>query len=156
MGRWLITLHRAFIPQEPAHGSLHLLPTHDNVRGQSWSIKHSGRQFGGAPNIPGRHEHTARLSETLQSAFDPHGDGIQGDTGGVGNFSEIMKFSMVFVNFKTTGEIKKHYISRKKSPFFSVAMKFSRFHGSHSWNIMVAIREMSWSPFPKYHGSHLS
>lgn len=71
-------------------GSLHLFATQANVRGQSWSIRHSGRQFGGAPNIPTKQEHTARLSTALHSAFAPHGDGIHGVVGGAGDFSEIM------------------------------------------------------------------
>lgn len=41
-------------------------------------MTHSGRQFGGAPYIPGRQEQTARSSTTLHSAFAPHGDGTQG------------------------------------------------------------------------------
>lgn len=87
IGRWFTTLHWVLTPQEPTHGSLHLFPTQDNFNGQSWSIKHSGRQFGGAPYIPVRQEQTARFSTTLHSAFGPHGDGIHGETGGDGDFS---------------------------------------------------------------------
>lgn len=84
IGRWLTTLHRALKPQDPTHGSLHLLATQDNVRGQSWSIKHSGRQLGGAPSMPGKQEHTALSLTVLHSELDPHGEGTHGDIGGNG------------------------------------------------------------------------
>lgn len=89
IGRWLTTLHRALFPHEPIQGSLHLFLTQDNDNGQSWSIKHSGRQFGGVPNIPITQEHTARFSTTLHSAFAPQGDGTHGDLDGGAVFSEI-------------------------------------------------------------------
>lgn len=50
-------------------------------------MMHSGRQFGGAPNIPGRQEHTALESTGRHSALGPQGDGIQGVTGGLGGSS---------------------------------------------------------------------
>lgn len=83
------------------HGSLHLFPTQDNFNGQSWLIKHSGRQFGGAPYIPVRQEQTALFSRTLQSAFDPHGDGIHGETGGDGDCSiiNVVIQLLVFITF---------------------------------------------------------
>lgn len=70
------------MPQDPGHGSLHLLPTHAKCDGQSWLMTHSGRQLGGAPNIPGRQEQTARSSTERHSAFGPQGDGMQGVIGG--------------------------------------------------------------------------
>lgn len=85
-------LHWVLIPQDPVQGSLHLFETQLKVNGQSWSIKHSGRHFGGDPNIPGKHEQTAWSLITLQLAFAPQGDGTQGDTGGVGDFSKIMTY----------------------------------------------------------------
>lgn len=74
----------AFIPHEPMHGSLHLFDTQAKWDGQSWWITHSGLQFGGVPNIPIKHEHTALVSCTRQSEFGPHGDGIQGLDGTTG------------------------------------------------------------------------
>jgi hypothetical protein len=50
--------------------------------------KHSGRQFGADPIIPGKHEQTGKSPFTRHSEFDPHGDGMQGFTGrgaGVGS-----------------------------------------------------------------------
>ena len=47
-------------------------------------MTHSGRQFGGAPNIPVRQEHTGLPSTTLQSELAPHGDGTHGFVGGAG------------------------------------------------------------------------
>lgn len=45
-------------------------------------MTHSGRQFGGAPNMPGKQEHTALSSTERHSAFGPQGDGMQGVAGG--------------------------------------------------------------------------
>jgi len=60
--------------------------------GQSWLITHSGRQFGGAPNIPGAQEHSARLFTLRQTELEPHGLGRQGSawrsaSGGAGDFN---------------------------------------------------------------------
>lgn len=44
-------------------------------------MTHSGRQFGGAPSIPCKQEHTGLLSITLHSALAPQGDGTHGLVG---------------------------------------------------------------------------
>lgn len=44
-------------------------------------MMHSGRQFGGAPSIPAKQEHTGLPSISLQSAFNPQGEGMQGVLG---------------------------------------------------------------------------
>lgn len=44
LGEWFNTLHSAFKPQTPGHGSLHLLFKHALSRGQSLFVTHSGRQ----------------------------------------------------------------------------------------------------------------
>lgn len=46
---WLTTWHWASLPQDPGHGSLHLLLIQARFDGQSGFMTHSGRQFGGAP-----------------------------------------------------------------------------------------------------------
>ena len=94
-GWWLWTVHCALKPQEPAQGSRHLLRTHARCVGQSWWIRHSGRQFGGAPNIPVRHEQTGRSSTTRQSALAPQGDGTHGFAGGAGLGSTEKSWSQV-------------------------------------------------------------
>jgi len=87
-GWWLCTEHWALKPQEPTHGSRHLERTHARWFGQSWWMRHSGRQLGGAPNMPEVHEHTARESTTRHSELGPQGDGIHGLMGaGGGLFS---------------------------------------------------------------------
>lgn len=44
--------------------------------------RHSGRQDGGDPIWPGRHEQAAApLALTVHSLYGPHGDGEQGDIG---------------------------------------------------------------------------
>lgn len=53
--------------------------------GQSALITHSGRQFGGAPNIPSTQLQTARSSSTRHTELAPHGDGTQGLTGTSGS-----------------------------------------------------------------------
>lgn len=77
-GWWLTTMHCALKPQDPAQGSRHLFCTQASLVGQSAWMIHSGRQLGGAPSIPTRHEHTGRLSTTRHSALEPHGDGMHG------------------------------------------------------------------------------
>lgn len=44
-----MTIHFAFIPHDPGHGSTHLDRMHAWLVEQSEFIVHSGRQFGGAP-----------------------------------------------------------------------------------------------------------
>lgn len=83
-GWWLTTVHCALNPQEPAHGSRHLLCTHASLVGQSAWMMHSGRQLGGAPSMPDRQEQTGRLSTTRHSALEPHGDGTHGFIGLIG------------------------------------------------------------------------
>lgn len=49
LGVWLITRHSASSPQEPTHGSLHLLLMHARCSAHSLLLIHSGRQLGGEP-----------------------------------------------------------------------------------------------------------
>lgn len=97
IGLWLTALHCALKPHEPTQGSLHLLLTQAKLNGQSWSMEHSGRQFGGAPYIPGRQEHTARSPTALHSALAPHGEGTQG-AGRTGVFAARKKFVKKYCN----------------------------------------------------------
>jgi len=73
-------VHTAWNPQEPWQGLVHLLRTQAKLVGQSELMTHSGLQLGGAPNIPGVHEHTARESITRHSELAPQGEGTQGLT----------------------------------------------------------------------------
>jgi hypothetical protein len=45
------------------------------VSGHSGSVTHSGRQFGGAPFISGKHEQLALPLLILHIEFGPHGEG---------------------------------------------------------------------------------
>lgn len=60
-----MTVHCAFIPQEPGQGSRHLPFLHARLLGHSESFIHSGRQFGGRPIKFGRQEHAGCVSITL-------------------------------------------------------------------------------------------
>jgi hypothetical protein len=82
IGWWFWTLQSALKPHEPTHGSWHLWLKQARFDGHSELLEHSGRQFGGAPNIPGTHEHTERSFWTLQWLLGPHGDGTHGFLGG--------------------------------------------------------------------------
>lgn len=46
---WFLTVHCAFCPQEPGHGSMQRSFTQDSELKHSWLVVHSGRQFGGLP-----------------------------------------------------------------------------------------------------------
>lgn len=48
-GVWLMTLHWAYKPQLPGHGSLHFWFIQAWLMGHSEFIVHSGRQLGGDP-----------------------------------------------------------------------------------------------------------
>lgn len=47
IGRWLLTLHCALLPQAPGHGSLHRLLMHAMTALHSELIVHSGLHLGG-------------------------------------------------------------------------------------------------------------
>lgn len=57
-------------------------------------MAHSGLQYGAAPSIPGKQEHTGLESITLHSAFGPQGDGIHGLIGGWIGFSSKISVSV--------------------------------------------------------------
>lgn len=57
------------------HGSLHLLLIHAKSKEHSLFARHSGRQFGGVPMKPCKHEHDGKLCITLHCEFGPHGEG---------------------------------------------------------------------------------
>lgn len=79
LGIWLTTLHSAFIPQVPGHGSWHLFWRQARFEGQSEFNKHSGLQSSyGFPKYPGKHVHDPALFLSLHSALAPQGDGMQG------------------------------------------------------------------------------
>ena len=59
--------------------------------GQSWCITHSGRQLGGAPNMPGAQEQMALVSTSRHSALGPQGLGRQGVILGAGSIAEGQK-----------------------------------------------------------------
>jgi len=48
-GVWLITVHRALMPQDPGQGSLHFSLIQALSLVQSELIEHSARQYGGDP-----------------------------------------------------------------------------------------------------------
>ena len=51
---------------------------HALVDGHSGLIVHSGRQFGGVPMYPVKHEQAGLSPLTAHSAFGPQGEGWQG------------------------------------------------------------------------------
>lgn len=89
-GVWLITKHWAFCPQIPGQGSLHFWLIHANLSAHSLLLIHSGLQYGGDPTYSGKQEHDGKPLRTLQTAFDPHGDGWQGSTK-TGSSSKILR-----------------------------------------------------------------
>lgn len=82
IGEWLTTLHSAFNPHAPGHGSLHFWLIQAKWLEHSEFVIHSGLQFGGLPIISGRHEQEAWSPTTRHWAFDPQGDGWHGSEGG--------------------------------------------------------------------------
>lgn len=78
----MTTWHCASLPQDPGHGSLHLLFMQARFDGQSGFIIHSGRQFGGVPMYDDKHEHDGLLPEDIHWEFGPHGEGTHGFLGG--------------------------------------------------------------------------
>lgn len=64
MGLCPTTWHSASNPQLCIQGSLHLRLIQALFAGQSELTEHSGRQAGGAPWYPGRHEQAARSLTT--------------------------------------------------------------------------------------------
>ncbi len=81
----LVTWHWELSPQEPGHGSRHLLLIQARLRGQSPFITHSGRQLGGAPVNPGRQLQLAWWLTFWHCELGPHGDGTHGFLWGLGS-----------------------------------------------------------------------
>ena len=79
IGMWFLTWHSALMPQVPGHGSIHLFLLQALLEGQSEWTTHSGRHaMYGSPKYSGIHWHEAADLCLLQTAFDPHGDGLHG------------------------------------------------------------------------------
>lgn len=69
----------AFWPQVPGHGSVHLFLTHALFEGQSEFKTHSGLQPSyGFPIYSGKQVQEPAPLSSLQIAFAPHGEGVQG------------------------------------------------------------------------------
>lgn len=86
---WLTTWHKAFNPHVLIQGSTQCCLTHALSIGQSELIVHSGRHSKyGSPWYSGWQEQTP----SLQTAFGPHGDGLQGSVGAnSANYSKIVE-----------------------------------------------------------------
>ena len=94
-GAWLATWHSAFRPHVPGHGSLHLLLTQARSLGQSVFSTHSGRQpVYGSPKYSGKHTHEPAPLRSLQTAFAPQGDGLQGLRGSSGIGAEKVRLGV--------------------------------------------------------------
>lgn len=79
IGMWFLTWHSALIPQVPGQGSIHLFLLQALLNGQSEWTTHSGlHAMYGSPKYSGIHWQEAADLSLLQTAFDPHGDGLQG------------------------------------------------------------------------------
>lgn len=89
---WFKTWQLASIPHDPGQGSSHFCRTHANSAGHSEFIVHSGRQYGGEPTYPGRHEHAGPLANNWHREWGPQGDGVQdGGRSVVTGISKIRK-----------------------------------------------------------------
>jgi len=77
-GLWLTTLHSELRPHVPWQGFWHLELTQAWAGGHSAFVTHSGRQSGGTPRYPERHEHAGTLPTSRHWLFGPHGVGTQG------------------------------------------------------------------------------
>lgn len=82
---WLCTLHSAFIPHEPGHGSIHFSLIQALSLEQSEFIVHSGRQFGGVPMYFCKQEQDGRPLNSTHNENGPQGDGRHGflETGSI-------------------------------------------------------------------------
>jgi len=83
-GVWLTTWHSALGAHTPGQGSLHFSLIQAKWLGHSLFVIHSGRQFGGAPMYPGKHEHEGESPTVRQIAFGPQGEGWHGLTRSTG------------------------------------------------------------------------
>ena len=81
----------------PGQGSTHLFRTHALALLQSVFKTHSGRHPAyGSPVYSGRHVHEPAPLRSLQTAFAPQGDGLQGSRGAsTGSVAEIYLVSIV-------------------------------------------------------------
>lgn len=89
IGVWLITLHSAFNPHEPGHGSRHFLLIQAMFLAHSVLLVHSGLQFGGDPINSARHLQSALSPFSVHWELGPHGDGRHGLTFTGGVFAKI-------------------------------------------------------------------
>lgn len=87
----------ACVPQEPGHGSRHLLLRQARVGGQSVSVRHSGRQVGGSASIVERQEQCATVPAARQTLFGPQGFG---EHGSVTTGAEIYKFIYLYFSLQ--------------------------------------------------------
>lgn len=90
-GMWLITVHSAFWPQVPGHGSIHLFLIQALSLEQSLFRTHSGlHSLYGSPWYSARQVHIP----SLHWAFAPQGFGLQGFLGSSG--SEMNSCKLLF------------------------------------------------------------
>ena len=89
-GTWFLTLHWAFCPHKPGHGSLHFLEIQASSGLQSEFRTHSGLQLGGLPIISGTQVHW-HLSPMTWGVFvlGPQGLGSQGSGASTGSIAKI-------------------------------------------------------------------
>jgi hypothetical protein len=81
----LTTLQIALVPQTPGQGSLHFSLKHALDRSQSEFCEHSGLQIVyGSPKYSGMHEQDPAPFFSLQIAFAPQGEGLQGSIVSIG------------------------------------------------------------------------
>lgn len=80
-----MTLHSAFTPHRPGQGSTHLRFLQALFDGHSGFVVHSGLHATyGSPKYSGIHLQEPALFLSVQIAFEPQGDGLQGSTISVG------------------------------------------------------------------------
>lgn len=81
-GAWLTTTHSAFIPHVPGQGSTHLLFVHALLLSQSELVTHSGlHPTYGSPKYSFKQVQEPAPFLSLQIAFGPQGEGLQGSLG---------------------------------------------------------------------------
>lgn len=107
IGEWFRTLHSAFVPQVPGHGSTHLLLTHDLRLSQSEFWTHSGRHpVYGSPKYSCKHVQEPAPFCSRQTAFEPHGDGLHGLLCSTGTKNENEnKYGRSYMEFKRRAKI---------------------------------------------------
>lgn len=82
VGEWLITWQMASCPQVPGQGFWHLFLIQARFERQSELTVHSGRHPSyGLPMYSGKQAQDPTPFCSLQMAFEPQGDGVQGEVG---------------------------------------------------------------------------